>query len=184
MKNIKRTVVYLDGDVRRALSRRASRVRQSISHVVNEVVRELLGDDPGRPNPCREGPEKRNISRVDNGNDNFEADRHLVEGILLLLYASRRQDLGGGGLGVMHIEQEFGCPAAHLEFHLWYLREKGWIQRLESGLFAITVAGVDKVIERDNTPRQDRPVPKTIAASNGSNGLNGNSKVRGLLQPV
>ena len=36
----------------------------------------------------------------------------------------------------------------HLAFHLWYLREKGWIQRLETGLLAITADGVDQV-ERD-----------------------------------
>ena len=84
----------------------------------------------------------------------------------------------------MHIEQEFGCPPSHLEFHLWYLREKGWIQRLESGLFAITVAGVDKVIERDDTPYYVRTAPKAIAASNRSNGFNGNSKIEGLLQSL
>jgi hypothetical protein len=32
----------------------------------------------------------------------------------------------------------------HLEFHLWYLREKGWIRRTESGTVAITVEGVDR----------------------------------------
>jgi hypothetical protein len=36
-----------------------------------------------------------------------------------------------------------GCPAEHLQFHLWYLKEKGWIRKTESGTFAITVEGID-----------------------------------------
>ena len=34
-----------------------------------------------------------------------------------------------------------------MTFHLWYLRENGWIQRLENGMLAITVSGVDRVAE-------------------------------------
>jgi hypothetical protein len=30
-----------------------------------------------------------------------------------------------------------------LEFHTWYLKEKGWIQRTDSGGYAITVEGID-----------------------------------------
>lgn len=37
-----------------------------------------------------------------------------------------------------------GCPVEHLQFHLWYLKEKGWIRKTESGMFAITVEGVDR----------------------------------------
>ncbi len=37
-----------------------------------------------------------------------------------------------------------GCPRDHLEFHLWYLKAKGWIGRLENGTLAITVEGVDR----------------------------------------
>jgi hypothetical protein len=37
-----------------------------------------------------------------------------------------------------------GCPREHLEFHLWYLKAKGWIGRLENGMLAITVEGVDR----------------------------------------
>jgi curved DNA-binding protein CbpA len=37
-----------------------------------------------------------------------------------------------------------GCPAEHLRFHLWYLKEKGWIGKTESGTFAITAEGVDR----------------------------------------
>ena len=42
------------------------------------------------------------------------------------------------------LERLSGCPREHLEFHLWYLKEKGWIGRLENGMLAITVEGVDR----------------------------------------
>jgi hypothetical protein len=49
---------------------------------------------------------------------------------------------------------KLGCPAEHLEFHLWYLKEKGWIKRTESGTLAITVEGVDRAnSEHQRDPR-------------------------------
>jgi hypothetical protein len=40
---------------------------------------------------------------------------------------------------------------------MWYLREKGWVQRLENGMFAITAAGVDRVMEQEGMYlRRDR----------------------------
>jgi hypothetical protein len=36
------------------------------------------------------------------------------------------------------------CPAEHLQFHIWYLKEKGWIRRTENGMLAITIEGVDR----------------------------------------
>jgi len=32
-----------------------------------------------------------------------------------------------------------------VEFHLWYLKAKGWVDRLQSGQLAITATGVDQV---------------------------------------
>jgi hypothetical protein len=36
-------------------------------------------------------------------------------------------------------------PIHLVDFHIWYLKEKEWIQRLENGQFAITATGVDQV---------------------------------------
>ena len=89
--------------------------------------------------------------------DSFESDRRVCEGILSLLYVSRRRDPDRGGVGVIQMERLLGCPSQHLEFPLWYLRQKTWIERLENGLIAITAAGVDKVIEQNNIVlRSDR----------------------------
>ena len=89
--------------------------------------------------------------------DSFESDRRVSEGILSLLYVSRRRDPDRGGVGVIQMERLLGCPSQHLEFPLWYLRQKSWVERLENGLIAITAAGVDKVIEQNNIIlRRDR----------------------------
>jgi curved DNA-binding protein len=89
--------------------------------------------------------------------DGFDDDRRVFEGVLSLLYISRRRDPSRGGMGIIQIERLLGCPAQHLEFHLWYLREKGWIERLDNGLLAITANGVDHVIDQDNLIlRRDR----------------------------
>ncbi len=182
MRRLKRTTVYFDPDVRRALSRKASQSHQSISHVVNEALRGALADDPAPLKPAHDRAARKHLEFAD-GTSSFESDRSTVENILWLLYVSRRRNLNGGGLGGIQIEQELGCPATYLEFHLWYLLEKGWIQRLDNGLLAITIAGVDKVIEQDNIILgHDLLIPESTDPSSGPNGSNGNSKVKGLLE--
>ena len=89
--------------------------------------------------------------------DSFEMDRRVCEGILSLLYVARRRDPDRGGVGVIQMERLLGCPSQHLEFPLWYLRQKTWVERLENGLIAITAAGVDKMIDQNNIVlRRDR----------------------------
>ena len=48
------------------------------------------------------------------------------------------------GLGAIQLEHLTGCPHEMLEFHLWYLKDKGWILRMENGSMAITADGVDQ----------------------------------------
>ena len=89
--------------------------------------------------------------------DSFESDRRVCEGILSLLYVARRRDPDRGGVGVIQMERLLGCPSQHLEFPLWYLRQKTWVERLENGLIAITAAGVDKMLDQNNIVlRRDR----------------------------
>jgi hypothetical protein len=96
--------------------------------------------------------------------DGYEGDRHIFEGVLSLLYISRRRDPNRCGMGILQLEQMLGCPAEHLEFHMWYLREKGWVERLENGLLAITVSGVDHVMEQKNLSlRRDRLISDQTA---------------------
>jgi hypothetical protein len=91
------------------------------------------------------------------GSNPFAADQRIFDAILSLLYIARRRDANNGGIGIVQLERMVGCPAEHLEFHVWYLREKQFIRRLENGLFSITAHGVDTVIAQDTLSlRRDR----------------------------
>ena len=74
-----------------------------------------------------------------------EEDRRIFRGVLALLYAARRKNPQSGGLGAVDLERMLGVPREHLEFPNWYLKKKGWVEVLDSGQFAITVEGIDKV---------------------------------------
>jgi curved DNA-binding protein CbpA len=69
--------------------------------------------------------------------------------LLSLLYVKRRNDGRNPGIGDYELEQLLGCPREHLEFHLWYMKAKGWIGRLEDGGIAITAEGVDRASSED-----------------------------------
>ena len=89
--------------------------------------------------------------------DSFLGDRRIFDGILSLLYVARRRDADKGGMSIIQIERLLGCPSEHLAFHTWYLRQKGWIERMENGYLSITASGVDRVVEQDNMMlRRDR----------------------------
>ena len=81
------------------------------------------------------------------GND-VAADRRLRDVLLSILYTARRNDTERPGLGVLELERLLGCPEQHMRFHLWYLKENGWIERTDSGTYALTASGVDEVLDR------------------------------------
>lgn len=74
----------------------------------------------------------------------IERDSDIQAKLLSLLYAKRRQDVNNPGIGDVEIERLLDCPREHLEFHLWYLKAKGWIARIENGTIAITIEGIDR----------------------------------------
>jgi hypothetical protein len=86
------------------------------------------------------------------------ADRRVRVAALSLLYAARRNDPDRPGIGVVELERLLGCPEEHMKFHLWYLKENGWIQRTESGAFAITATGVDRVLDLGGPAKQGVPL--------------------------
>ncbi|MGC1357443.1 MAG: DnaJ domain-containing protein [Xanthobacteraceae bacterium] len=77
-------------------------------------------------------------------NKNIEPDVDIQNKLLSIFYVRRRQNIANPGIGDLTLERMLGCPVEHLQFHLWYLKEKGWIRKTESGMFAITVEGVDR----------------------------------------
>jgi hypothetical protein len=55
-----------------------------------------------------------------------------------------------------------------MEFHIWYLREKGWVLRTDNGDFAITASGVDAVLENDLLPSKYKLLPPSKSVSGDS----------------
>jgi len=85
-----------------------------------------------------------------------DEDRRIYQAVLSILYTTRRRDANNAAVGVVHLEKMLGVPEKHLEFHIWYLKEKRWIERNENGGFVITANGVDEVIKDDLLLRKDR----------------------------
>ena len=84
----------------------------------------------------------------------IDRDVEVQNRLLSILYVKRRQNISDPGIGNLELERLLACPAEHLEFHVWYLKEKGWIKRTESGTLAITVEGVDRAnSEHHRDPR-------------------------------
>lgn len=92
------------------------------------------GAEGGDDAPAEGVPDEMGIGR----------DLAVQNAILTLLYQRRRQHIKEPGLGNAELEQLSGCPHEHLEFHLWYLKQKRWIAVEETGLLAITIDGVDR----------------------------------------
>lgn len=78
----------------------------------------------------------------------FTDDEVMRERLLALCYVQRRRNMNKPGIGVMELSRLVGSPLELVEFHVWYLKEKGWIQLSENGLLVITALGVDQV-EKD-----------------------------------
>lgn len=104
--------------------------------------------------------ERWKIAEEASHSEGFEDDNRIRQGVLSLLYVARRQDASNPGMGIMELERLLGCPEHIMEFHIWYLKEKKWVQRTDTGAFSITADGVDKVAEHDLMLRKDRLLPE------------------------
>ena len=71
------------------------------------------------------------------------AERRKRQGVLRALYAKRQQDPHAPGVTIFELEELLGIPRDHLEFTLWYLKERGLLTRGDNNRFQITAAGVD-----------------------------------------
>jgi curved DNA-binding protein CbpA len=90
--------------------------------------------------------DRENAVNDDNFIDGLGIDRDvsIQNNLLTLLYFQRRRNIRDPGIGDAELERLSGCPPEHLEFHIWYLKAKGWISRGDNGLLEITIEGVDR----------------------------------------
>jgi curved DNA-binding protein CbpA len=93
-----------------------------------------------------------------NGNGN--RDQEIRNAVLSVLYIERRNDPSAASVGLWQLEKILGWPEKILEFHTWYLKEKGWIQRTDSGGHAITVVGIDVLEENGLMTGKDLLLPE------------------------
>jgi curved DNA-binding protein len=76
----------------------------------------------------------------DNDFDMEEIVRLLILGVL---YRTRRAEPQKPGIFVLDLEELTGTPREHLEFTIWYLLQKNFVQRTDNSFMAITAEGVD-----------------------------------------
>jgi curved DNA-binding protein CbpA len=93
--------------------------------------------------------------------DNREQDRRVFHGILSLLYIARRRDPRAGGLGAVNLERLLGITEQDLNFAIWYMKQRRWIETMDNGQFAITIEGIDKLGGKDLALPKDRLLPES-----------------------
>ncbi|MGQ9916913.1 MAG: J domain-containing protein [Bryobacteraceae bacterium] len=84
------------------------------------------------------------------------AEKRKRYGVLRALYAKRQQDPHSPGVTIFELEDLLGIARDHLEFTLWYLKERGLLLRTDNNRFQITAAGVDCAEELEE--HSDGPV--------------------------
>ena len=75
--------------------------------------------------------------------EDFELEQINRLTVLEALQAKRRLEPGGEGMPVGELEALTGRPREHLEFTVWYLKEKKFVARDDSARLLITADGVD-----------------------------------------
>jgi curved DNA-binding protein CbpA len=94
-------------------------------------------------------------------------DGELRERLLSLLYVQRRRDVARPTIGNVELERLLACPQGTLDFHMWYLKEKGLVVHTDRG-FAITRMPRERLLaERANQGDEDSRPPRASEARQG-----------------
>jgi curved DNA-binding protein len=80
--------------------------------------------------------------------DEKEGEMNRRVGVLCLLYAQRRRNHDHPSVSLLDLEQLMAIPREYLEFTLWYLKEKKYVEVSQGADFYLTASGVDFVEER------------------------------------
>ncbi len=75
--------------------------------------------------------------------EGVQAELRKRQGILRLLYTKRMRAPQDSGMRGRDFTELLGVPAEHLEFALWFLRERRCILRSDNNKFEITCSGVE-----------------------------------------
>jgi len=94
----------------------------------------------------RLGAEDKMRFRIFNSAQNAEgvqAELRKRQGILRLLYTKKLRAPSDAGMRGRDFTELLGIPGEHLEFALWFLRERRCIIRSDNNMFEITCSGVE-----------------------------------------
>ncbi len=100
-------------------------------------------------------------------------DKAIRERLLSLMYTQRRRNMKSPGLGENEMARLVRTPLELVEFHLWYLKAKGWVERLETGHIAITALGVDETEKNRMMISPDRLIEAGPAVKGAEQGADG-----------
>ena len=123
---------------------------------------QVLGDPEKRAQydvhrPDRQQERSRLLSEAVRAVTDVEAEQLLRLTVLELLYARRRTDPRTPGIFYADLESLVGQPREHIEFGLWYLSQKRYIDRTDGSQLMITADGVDylesNAVIRERVPR-------------------------------
>jgi curved DNA-binding protein CbpA len=73
----------------------------------------------------------------------IEVEQMVRITVLEVLYEQRRTEPSKAGVFVLDLEQLTGQAREHLEFTVWYLTKKAYIQREDNSKLSITAEGID-----------------------------------------
>jgi curved DNA-binding protein CbpA len=96
----------------------------------------------------------------------IEDDRVVRERLLSLLYVQRRRDVTNPSIGNIELERLLSLPEVHLDFHIWFLKEKKLVERTERG-FAITALGVEEAERARSNLTRERLLPEQAGVEHG-----------------
>jgi len=111
----------------------------------------------------------------------FGDDREIRENLLSIMYIQRRRNMKNPGLGDYEMARLLGKPHELVDFHMWYLKSKGWVERLDTGYLAISALGVDQVEQSRLRFGKDRLITAGGIATEGKEGQAARSDAADLL---
>jgi curved DNA-binding protein len=96
--------------------------------------------------------------------NDYELEHFIRLTVLDVLCSQRRAEPSRPGVFFADLESLTGKPREHLEFTIWYLAQKNFVQRGDSAQLTITVDGVD-YLEQHRANMHQRRLPGGATAA-------------------
>ena len=111
--------------------------------ILSNPERRALNDEKLRTRPPQPNALFESVDFLDGMEG--EVNRRLA--VLSLLYRHCRANVHKPDISLLDLEAQMGFPREYLDFTIWYLRSKKYVQQQENGGLALTCLGVDYVEE-------------------------------------